>query len=148
MIWYTNYIILIGGTLLKYTVEIDDNLIANFTLGAKNALNDQLDSYCNDIVNEAQRLEAIKTLDGVQPEVNGNTIRQVVGSYRITPENHKKKLWVVVAELLFEAVIFFLGIFFDKTKFAGMGTYTILYIVIFLITFTSLIISKLGGSEV
>lgn len=120
-------------------VNIDDNKIDNFSVGAQNTLKKQLEKYADDIIKEANLIEEDLREDGASTEITSNIVLQAVRKKKtnLIRKPHKELL---VAKIVSSISALLTGILFDSDGYQGNAAKLIFFVIILIIACVSTVL--------
>ena len=139
--------------IVEFKINVLDELVENFTPGAIQGLQKQLEEYTTEIVQETERIDARSKEVGAISEITDTYIIQAAKAYR-TPKrgNKKTKVWQIIASILgYVAGIMFVPEWFIIVEENKNESLNMVYLCVFLIvSFAALattIISHYTGED-
>lgn len=127
---------------MKINIEIEDKKVINFSASAKNALEQKVTEYANEIVKEANLIEEGLRDDDAQREITSTIISQAVRKSKISVKK-KPSASNVILRVVSALSLATIGFFYDPNGYANNLQKLYLFIAIIIIAaITTLLAQK------
>lgn len=120
-------------------VNIDDNKIDNFSVGAQTTLKKQIEKYADDIIKEANLIEEALREDGASTEITSNNVLQAV---RKNKTNHNKKTnrSLLITKIVSSLSLLVTGFLFDSAGYQDNVIKLIAFIICLIVASVSTVL--------
>lgn len=120
-------------------VNIDDNKIDNFSVGAQTTLKKQIEKYADDIIKEANLIEEALREDGASTEITSNNVLQAVRKNK-TNHNKKPNRSLLITKILSSLSLLVTGFLFDSTGYQDNVIKLIAFIICLIVASVSTVL--------
>lgn len=120
-------------------VNIDDNKIDNFSVGAQTTLKKQIEKYADDIIKEANLIEEALREDGASTEITSNNVLQAVRKNK-TNHNKKPNRSLLITKIVSSLSLLVTGFLFDSTGYQDNVIKLIAFIICLIVASVSTVL--------
>lgn len=120
-------------------VNIDDNKIDNFSVGAQTTLKKQIEKYADDIIKEANLIEEALREDGASTEITSNNVLQAVRKNK-TNHNKKPNRSLLITKIVSSLSLLVTGFLFDSAGYQDNVIKLIAFIICLIVASVSTVL--------
>lgn len=120
-------------------VNIDDNKIDNFSVGAQTTLKKQIEKYADDIIKEANLIEEALREDGASTEITSNNVLQAVRKNK-TNHNKKPNKSLLITKIVSSLSLLVTGFLFDSAGYQDNVIKLIAFIICLIVASVSTVL--------
>ena len=120
-------------------VNIDDNKIDNFSVGAQTTLKKQIEKYADDIIKEANLIEEALREDGASTEITSNNVLQAVRKNK-TNHNKKPNKSLLITKVVSSLSLLVTGFLFDSAGYQDNVIKLIAFIICLIVASVSTVL--------
>lgn len=120
-------------------VNIDDNKIDNFSVGAQTTLKKQIEKYADDIIKEANLIEEALREDGASTEITSNNVLQAVRKNK-TNHNKKNNRSLLITKIVSSLSLLVTGFLFDSAGYQDNVMKLIAFIICLIVASVSTVL--------
>ena len=117
-------------------VNIDENKIDNFSVGAQTTLKKQIEKYADEIIKEANLIEEDFREDGASTEITSNNVLQAVRKKK-NKHNKKTNRGLIITKIVSSFSLLLTGALFDFTGYQDNVIKLIAFVIILIVASVS-----------
>lgn len=114
---------------MPINIEISDNDLAGFNDQAKQELKVSVETFSDDLIAEANRIESSINSTSQGPEITSSIVRDAKVLIRHKISKPKKNIWSIILKIAASVLSLVAGIMYQKEKLQDT-TYLVFYIII------------------
>lgn len=120
-------------------VDVEEEKIENFSASAKTTLSQQLSTYAEYIIREANLVEEGNREDGASREITSSILLQAVRKYKSTPQKKRSKV-LIGLKIVSSFSLLVTGFLFDSDGYKDNTTKLVLFIITLIVACVSTVL--------
>lgn len=114
---------------MPININIDDPDLAGFNDQAKNELKSSIETFAEDLIAEANRIESTVNSTAQGPEITSSIVRDAKVLIRHKISRPQKNIWLIILKIAASVISLLAGLMYQKDELQNTG-YLVFYIIV------------------